>query len=335
MPSQLRERYQVLKTRQELKFAALDCWKATAELMPENVQLDGFSFSDGRKLALNGTAAADKVNDVLEFYGAMRKATLKASPCSTRPARKKARNSAPASAPRHGGQLEFRAGTQTNGGRMKELLARFTAYFARLSSIERRFIVIAIVVGFVVVNLWFVFPASMTGARFATATKPRSPPAPNTKRRLRKPRPTPARSPNWKGKASPFRWKNSPSIFARPSTARPFKAGLPCLTPPAAGTDQPVFSRTVTRPHRSIYRGPVGGFPLQAGRRQFAHPVRALSLRPDAPRQALAGNLTLIASYQRKPSARSSAGTRSSGGGEDQQTAGARCAKPVTPTKKK
>ena len=39
---------------------------------------------------------------------------------------------------------------------MKELLARFTAYFARLSSLERRFIVIAIVVVFVVGNLWFV-----------------------------------------------------------------------------------------------------------------------------------------------------------------------------------
>lgn len=77
---QLRERYQVLKTRQDLKFAALDCWKATAELMPENVQLDGFAFTDGRKLSLNGTAAADKVNDVLAFYGAMRKATLKGQP---------------------------------------------------------------------------------------------------------------------------------------------------------------------------------------------------------------------------------------------------------------
>ena len=77
---QLREKYQVLKTRQELKFAALDCWKATAELLPESVQLDGFGFSDGRKLTLNGTAAADKVNDVLEFYGAMRKATLKGQP---------------------------------------------------------------------------------------------------------------------------------------------------------------------------------------------------------------------------------------------------------------
>ena len=72
---QLRERYEVLKTRQELKFAALDCWKATAELLPESTQLDGFSFSDGRRLALNGSAPADSVKDVIQFYGAMRKAT--------------------------------------------------------------------------------------------------------------------------------------------------------------------------------------------------------------------------------------------------------------------
>jgi hypothetical protein len=77
---QLRERHQVLTTRRELKFAALDCWKVTAELMPAEVQLDGFSFSDGRKLALNGTAAADKVNAVLDFYGVMRKAALNGQP---------------------------------------------------------------------------------------------------------------------------------------------------------------------------------------------------------------------------------------------------------------
>jgi hypothetical protein len=77
---QLRERFSVLKTRQELKFAALDCWKVTAELLPESAQLDGFSFSDGRKLALNGTAPADSVNAVIDFYGAMRKATLNGQP---------------------------------------------------------------------------------------------------------------------------------------------------------------------------------------------------------------------------------------------------------------
>jgi hypothetical protein len=77
---QLKERFSVLKTRQELKFAALDCWKVTAELLPESAQLDGFNFSDGRRLALNGTAPADSVNAVIDFYGAMRKATLNGQP---------------------------------------------------------------------------------------------------------------------------------------------------------------------------------------------------------------------------------------------------------------
>jgi hypothetical protein len=77
---QLRERYQVLKTRSDLKFAALDCWKITAELLPETVTLDGFGFSDGRKLALNGTVPGDQVNDAIKFYGDVRKATLNGQP---------------------------------------------------------------------------------------------------------------------------------------------------------------------------------------------------------------------------------------------------------------
>jgi len=77
---QLRERYQVLKTREELKFAALDCWKVTAELLPDSAQLDSFGFSDGRKLALSGTAPEGSANAVIDFYGAMRKATLNGVP---------------------------------------------------------------------------------------------------------------------------------------------------------------------------------------------------------------------------------------------------------------
>jgi hypothetical protein len=41
--------------------------------------------------------------------------------------------------------------------------------------------------------------------------------------------------------------------------------------------------------------------------------VRALSLRPDAPRQILAGNLTLIASYQKKPAVRPAAAATAPG----------------------
>ena len=70
----------MLKDRQELKFAALDCWKAAAEMMPENVTLDSYTFSDGQKVSLRGIAPADQSNELLNFNEAMRKATVNNQP---------------------------------------------------------------------------------------------------------------------------------------------------------------------------------------------------------------------------------------------------------------
>ena len=77
---QLRDRYKILQERQELKFAALDCWKKVAELMPETMQLDGFNLVDGRKLSLNGSVPTGQVTETLDFVKAMRKATLNGQP---------------------------------------------------------------------------------------------------------------------------------------------------------------------------------------------------------------------------------------------------------------
>lgn len=77
---QLRERHAVLKTRKELKFAALDCWKTLSENQPETVTLETFGFSDGRKLVLNGTAPQENNSDVLKMYADMRKATVNGQP---------------------------------------------------------------------------------------------------------------------------------------------------------------------------------------------------------------------------------------------------------------
>jgi len=70
---QLRDRFKVLKERQELKFAALDCWKAVAELMPDSLGLESFSLVDGRRLSLNGTVPSSQVTEVYDFYDSMRK----------------------------------------------------------------------------------------------------------------------------------------------------------------------------------------------------------------------------------------------------------------------
>jgi len=77
---QLKARYGVLKEREELKYAALDCWKLVAENLPEGVVLQRFNFGDGQTLTLSGTAASDQVNTLLDFNVAMQKATLNGQP---------------------------------------------------------------------------------------------------------------------------------------------------------------------------------------------------------------------------------------------------------------
>jgi hypothetical protein len=76
----LKARYDVLKERQELKYAALDCWKIVAEQLPSNIILQRFSFADGKKLSLGGTAASDQVNTLFDFNTAMQKVTANGRP---------------------------------------------------------------------------------------------------------------------------------------------------------------------------------------------------------------------------------------------------------------
>jgi len=77
---QIKARFAVLKDRQDLKYAALDCWEAIAEAMPEGLTLDALNFSDGRKITLSGTAPANEVTGVIDFSGKLRKATAQGLP---------------------------------------------------------------------------------------------------------------------------------------------------------------------------------------------------------------------------------------------------------------
>jgi hypothetical protein len=70
---QLKATYGVLKEREDLKFAALDSWKAIAELMPETLSLDNWNFGDGKRLVLSGSAPSNEhVQEILEFEKAVR-----------------------------------------------------------------------------------------------------------------------------------------------------------------------------------------------------------------------------------------------------------------------
>jgi hypothetical protein len=70
---QLRDRFKVLKERQDLKYAALDCWNATAGLLPEDVMLESMDFRDGKRFTLNGTAPSGQYKKLLDFEAALRK----------------------------------------------------------------------------------------------------------------------------------------------------------------------------------------------------------------------------------------------------------------------
>jgi hypothetical protein len=74
---QLKARYAVLTQRQQLKYAALDCWKIVAENLPEGLTLQRSSFANGQRLSLNGVCSPDQlglISDPGKFYDAIRKA---------------------------------------------------------------------------------------------------------------------------------------------------------------------------------------------------------------------------------------------------------------------
>jgi len=78
---QLQARYQVLRERQDLKYAALDCWRIVAEQLPSGISLQRLSFADGQQLSLNGTVPSDQIAQITDgFYDAVRKAKLNGQP---------------------------------------------------------------------------------------------------------------------------------------------------------------------------------------------------------------------------------------------------------------
>jgi hypothetical protein len=76
---QLKARVGVLQDRAQLKYAALDCWKKVAEVLPEGINLQRFSFTDGKKLALSGNCTPEQMGLIADpgaFYDSVRKAQL-------------------------------------------------------------------------------------------------------------------------------------------------------------------------------------------------------------------------------------------------------------------
>ena len=147
---QFKARYDVLKERQDLKFAALDSWKLVAEQLPDGISLERFSFARRPKVSLNGTCHAGS-NRPHHRFSVMR---------CTRPNSTDSRCLIPRRRPvqwrqsGNTGELGISAfcwRTRIGGFAVKK-------YFSQLRPLERRLAVGVLVVLFLVLNYVFVWP---------------------------------------------------------------------------------------------------------------------------------------------------------------------------------
>ncbi len=77
---QLKEQIAVLQNQIDLRFAALDSWRAAAENLPETLTLTSLSFDKGRTLKLGGTVPNENRTDVNKFNGDLKKVMVNGQP---------------------------------------------------------------------------------------------------------------------------------------------------------------------------------------------------------------------------------------------------------------
>jgi hypothetical protein len=77
---QLKAQYGVLKERQQLKYAALDCWQLVAQELPPGISLQRFSFANGQSVALSGQVDSGDISKMIDFSDALRKVKVNDQP---------------------------------------------------------------------------------------------------------------------------------------------------------------------------------------------------------------------------------------------------------------
>jgi hypothetical protein len=68
---QIQERIRVLEEQKNLKFAALDCWKAACVLLPAELTLNSLSLSQGKTLMLSGMVSTEGASQVFNYNEAL------------------------------------------------------------------------------------------------------------------------------------------------------------------------------------------------------------------------------------------------------------------------
>jgi len=77
---QLKEQVRVFQEQALLKFAALDCWRVTCELLPADLTLTRFNFQGGKDLFLEGSVPFTTQTNVILFNDELRKMALNGIP---------------------------------------------------------------------------------------------------------------------------------------------------------------------------------------------------------------------------------------------------------------
>jgi hypothetical protein len=70
----------VLQQREDLKFAALNCWKLVADNLPDGLTLQRFGFGDGQTLTLYGTTTQNQIDSLFSFNKALQDVKLDGKP---------------------------------------------------------------------------------------------------------------------------------------------------------------------------------------------------------------------------------------------------------------
>ena len=77
---QLSERVDVMQNQLNLQFAALETWKAAAELLPDELTLDSLSFEKGKQLRLFGKAPLDATTNITYYNKLLTETAVKGQP---------------------------------------------------------------------------------------------------------------------------------------------------------------------------------------------------------------------------------------------------------------
>ncbi len=82
---QMKERVGLLQEQAALKYAALDCWKAASDLMPEGITLTSFTFSRGQTMQLFGTVQQDQQRKLTDYNEALQSVIINGKPLEVDP----------------------------------------------------------------------------------------------------------------------------------------------------------------------------------------------------------------------------------------------------------